>query len=191
MESIKRVHHVLYEPLDAADLGDHEGRVFGLDAEDDAHFKLHREAVFRDDLEGVERVRRVARSPFDGLVRRRDDDGRDGQRVDVVAAGADDRFLYAAEAFGDDVSLVRALVEPRSAGSPSSGLPDLGLRAILVYELVEARGGIRDVLLLLALHALAHFIRHLAAHFLARVFADVRDDDGDLARLDFASPSRE
>src|SRR5215213_6317994 len=183
----ERVHDVLYEPVDAANLRDHEGRVLRLDAEDDAHFELHREAVFRDDLERVERVRRVARSPLDRLVGRRDDDGRDGERVDVVAAGADDRLLYAAEALGDDVRLVRALVEPLVGGvGRHQVLLDLGLRAVLVVELVEAGDGVRDVQLLLALHARAHFICHLAAHVLAGVFADVRDDDGDLARLDLA-----
>ena len=37
--------------------------------------------------------------------------------------------------------------------------------------------------LLLLLEPLAHLVRHLAADVLGRVFADVRDDDGDLARL--------
>src|SRR5262245_39136284 len=42
----QRVHHVLNQPINRTDLGDHERRVFGSDPEDDANFELHSKAVF-------------------------------------------------------------------------------------------------------------------------------------------------
>src|SRR4030095_10724330 len=102
-----------------------------------------------------------------------------------IAAGADDRLLYAAVAFGDDISLVRAFVEA-AIRRVARHQVRLNLRdvAVFVGELVEARGRLLDVLLLLALHALAHLRGHLLSNLLAGVLADVGDDDGRLARRD-------
>jgi hypothetical protein len=74
----QRVHDVPNQPVNRADLGDHERRVFGLHAEDDAHLKLHRKAILRDHLERVERAFDLLRRPLDRLVRRRDDHRRRG-----------------------------------------------------------------------------------------------------------------
>src|SRR3712207_9536058 len=57
---------------------------------------------------------------------------------------------------------------------------------VLAGDLVEPLDGLRHLLVLLLLKPLAHLVGHLAPYLLGRVFADVRDDDGDLARLDLA-----
>ena len=57
--------------------------------------------------------------PLDRLVRRRNNDRRNGQRIDVITSRADDRLLNAAITFGHDISLVSPLSRRLSAGSPA------------------------------------------------------------------------
>src|SRR6185369_5610211 len=181
----QRVHYVLDQLLNRADLSHHEGRIFGLDAEDDAHFELHRETVLRDHLERVEGVIDFARCPFDRLVRRRDDDGRHRQRVEVVTTRPDDRLLYAAIAIRNDVGFVRALIEALIGGVfHHEVLFDLLHGAVFVVELVEPRRRLREMLLFFAFEPLTNLRGHRTAHVFAGVFADVRYNDGDFARLD-------
>src|SRR4026207_767391 len=110
------MHHVLNQTFDAATLCDHEPRIFRFDAENHAYFQLHRETVFRNYLERVERIGNFTCGPFDRLVRRRDDDWRDCEGIDVVPAWANYGFLNTAIAFGNDVRFMRAFVEASIRG---------------------------------------------------------------------------
>src|SRR3954471_16853402 len=105
------MHHVLYQTRHVADLRDHERCVLWLDPKHDAHLELHGETIFRDDLERIEGICDLTGRPFDGLVRRRDDDRRYGQSVDVITSGTDDHYLDAAVAFRNDVRFVSAAVQ--------------------------------------------------------------------------------
>src|SRR6185503_7697774 len=159
------MHHVLNQTFDAANLRDHERRVFRFDTENNAHFQLHRETIFRDHLEWVERVGNFTRGPFDRLVRRRNDDWRDCEGVDVITAWANYGFLNTAIPFGNDVSLMSAFVETTIRGIAHHQVAlDLVGSALVVHD-VETRGRFRDLLLFFAFHALANFRRHLFAHF--------------------------
>src|SRR5689334_21155326 len=102
------MHHDLNQTFDTANLSHYERRVFGLHAKDDAHFELHRETVFRDHLEWVERVGNFTRGPFHRLVGGGYDDGRDGEGVDVVTSWSNYRLLNTTITFGHDVGFVRA-----------------------------------------------------------------------------------
>ena len=107
----QRVHDVLYQPVYRADLCNHEGRVFGFDAKNYANFELHREAVFRNHLERIERVCDLARSPFNGLVRRRYHNRSDREGVDIVTTRPNDGLLDAAKPGRHNVSFVCALIQ--------------------------------------------------------------------------------
>jgi hypothetical protein len=85
--------------------------IFRFDPEDDPHFELHCETIFRNHLEWIECLGELFGSPFDRLVGRRNDDRRDRQRVEVLAFGADDHLLNAAIAIRHDISFVRARIE--------------------------------------------------------------------------------
>ena len=105
------MHYVLNQTIDASDLRHHERRIFGLDAEDDAHFQLHREAIFRNHFKRIKGIDDFARGPFNRLVRCRNHDRRDGQGVDVVTPRANDRLLNAAIPFGHDIGFMSAFIQ--------------------------------------------------------------------------------
>src|SRR5678816_4198853 len=106
------MHHVLNETVDAADLRDHEGSVFRLHAEYDAHFQLHRKTIFRDHLERVEGVGDFAGRPLHGQVCRWNYDGADRERVYIIATRTDHGFLYAAITFRHHVGFVGPFIKP-------------------------------------------------------------------------------
>src|SRR5215510_320610 len=112
----ERMHHVLYQPVDRTDLSDHKRSVFGFDAEHDAYFQLHCEAVLGYNLERVEGVCHLSRSPLDRLVSGRYYDRCNRQSVDVVSARTDNRFLNAAKSGRHYIGLVRPRIEPQVRG---------------------------------------------------------------------------
>ncbi len=105
------MHHVLNQTFDTANLSHHERRIFGLHTKDHAHFELHRETVFRDHLEGIERVGYLTCGPFHRLVCSRDNDRADSQRIDVVTSWSNYSLLNTAITFRHDISFVGAFVE--------------------------------------------------------------------------------
>src|SRR5205085_3160581 len=156
------MHHILYQTFDAADLRHHERRVFRLHAKHHAHFQLHRETVFRNHFEWIERVGNFARSPFHRLVRRRNHGRTDGEGVDVVSTWANDCLLNTTITFRHDVSLVSAFVETSIGWIASHQvLLDLFDCALIVYR-VEAGCRLLSLFAFLALHSLPDLCGHLA-----------------------------
>src|SRR5262245_63443714 len=106
------MHNVLDQPVDRADLRDHEWGILGFDSKHNSHLELHRKAILGYHLERIKRVRDFARSPLDRLVRCRNDDWRDGKSIDVVAPRSDYHLLDASKAGRHHVGFVSALIEP-------------------------------------------------------------------------------
>src|SRR5215213_5149294 len=159
------MHHVLNQPVDAANLSYHERRVFRLHTKDNTHFQLHRETVFRDHFEWVEGVGNFTRSPFHRLVSRGNDDRADGQRVDIVTSGPNHGFLNTTITFRNDVSFVCALVEsPIGRVARHQISLDLFGGALIVHH-VETSYRILDLRPFLTFHSLPNFRSHLTPDF--------------------------
>ena len=113
------------------------------------------------------------------MIRRWNNDRRNRQGVDIVTSRANHGFLDPAITFGHDIGFVGALVEPpisRVAAHQFS----LDFFRVGLVQMFRRLG---RLFLLFALHSLAYFGGHLAANVIRRIFAGVRDNHRDFARL--------
>src|SRR2546421_7684380 len=121
-----------------------------------------------------------ARRPFNRLVGCRNYNRGNRQRIDIVTSRANYGFLDPAITFGHHIGFVGALVEPpisRVAAHQFS----LDFFGVGLVEMLRRLG---RLFLLFALHSLAYLGGHLAANVIRRIFAGVRDNHRDFARLD-------